>query len=140
VGFADFNSAGVRPFGVRGGFDSLALPPARFSGLHLESPTGEPGQASLLDSPPDRVNQTSSHYRYAVIPPRITTSSHANSGDTSTVVLGLHIEQLSFVPGNGIPAMYAERCEAINEGMGAIGRRRDSQRLQSYLIPPHLLP
>jgi len=27
VGFADFNSVGVRPFGVRGGFDSLALPP-----------------------------------------------------------------------------------------------------------------
>ena len=27
MGFADFNSVGVRPFGVRGGFDSLALPP-----------------------------------------------------------------------------------------------------------------
>lgn len=27
MGFTDFKSAGVRPFGVRGGFDSLALPP-----------------------------------------------------------------------------------------------------------------
>ena len=27
----NFNSVGVRPFGVRGGFDSLALPPLNFT-------------------------------------------------------------------------------------------------------------
>ena len=35
----------------------------------------------------------------------------------STVVLGLHIEQLRIVPGNGIPATCAERRQAVNERM-----------------------
>jgi hypothetical protein len=35
----------------------------------------------------------------------------------STVVLGLHIEQLRMVPGNGIHGTYAERRQAVNEGM-----------------------
>lgn|GEM_PF-5600560 len=41
------------------------------------------------------------------------TNSQANSGDTSSVVLGLHIEQLSMVPGNGIQGTYAEMRQAV---------------------------
>jgi len=47
------------------------------------------------------------------------TRSHANSGDTSTVVLGLQIEQLRMVPGNGIQETYAERRQPVNEVMAA---------------------
>ena len=45
--------------------------------------------------------------------------SHANSGDTSTVFLGLHIEQLSMVLGKGIQGTYAEGYLAVNERMAA---------------------
>ena len=53
-------------------------------------------------------------HRYVVVYMRMQHSSHANSGNTSTIVLGLHIKQLRMVPGNGIHGTYAERRQGIN--------------------------